>query len=68
MENNGALIGMAMGNMFADQIFRNIIGFKLLQDDNKANDGVGLLMIANNSNPFRGTDKMIPPLPGVKSR
>lgn len=68
--NDGAIIGMAMGNMFADQIFRNIIGFKLLQDDNKANDGIGLAMIANDSNPFRGVNNMMPALPniGIKSR
>lgn len=61
--NDGALIGMAMGQMMADQTFRNIIGFKLLQDDNKANDGIGMAMIMNNSNPFRGLQNMLPSLP-----
>lgn len=57
--NDGALIGMAMGNMMADQTFRNIIGFKLLQDDNKTNDGVGMAMIMNNSSPFRDVGKFM---------
>ena len=57
--NEGALIGMAMGNMMADQTFRNIIGFKLLQDDNKNNDGVGMALIMNNSNPFRDVGKFM---------
>lgn len=61
--NDGALIGMVMGQMMADQTFRNIIGFKLLQDDNKANDGIGMAMIMNNSNPFRGLQNMLPKLP-----
>lgn len=63
--NDGALIGMAMGNLMGDQVFRNIIGFKLLQDDNKGNDGVGLALIANNSNPFRGVDKFTPQPPAL---
>lgn len=57
--DTGALLGMAMGNMMADQVFRNIIGFKLLQDDNKNNDAVGLMMIANDSNPFRDVNKFM---------
>lgn len=57
--NDGALIGMAMGQMMADQTFRNIIGFKLLQDDNRSNDGIGLAMIANDSNPFRDVNKFM---------
>lgn len=56
---DGALIGMAMGNMMADQTFRNIIGFKLLQDDNKTNDGVGMALIMNDSNPFRDVNKFM---------
>lgn len=59
MMNDGALIGMAMGNMMADQTFRNIIGFKLLQDDNKSNDGVGMALIMNDSNPFRDAGKFM---------
>lgn len=61
--DTGALIGMAMGNMMADQTFRNIIGFKLLMDDDKRNDPMGLLMIANDSNPFRGVNQFMPEPP-----
>ena len=57
--NDGALIGMAMGNMMADQTFRNIIGFKLLQDENRSNDGVGMALIMNDSNPFRDVNNML---------
>lgn len=57
--NDGALLGMAFGNIMADQTFRNIIGFKLLQDDNRSNDGIGLAMIANDSNPFRDVNKFM---------
>lgn len=57
--NDGALIGMAFGNMMSDQVFRNVIGFKLLQDDNKNNDGVGMALIANNSSPFRDVGKFM---------
>lgn len=48
---DGALIGMAMGNMMADNTFRNIIGFKLLQDENKGNDGVGMALLMSNASP-----------------
>lgn len=61
--NDGILLSQAFGQMMADQTFRNIIGFKLLQDDNKANDGIGMAMIMNNSSPFRGLQNMLPKLP-----
>ena len=57
--NDGILMATAFGNMMADQTFRNIIGFKLLQDDNKANDGIGMAMIMNNSSPFRDVGKFM---------
>ena len=57
--NEGALIGMAMGSMMADQTFRNIIGYKLLQDENRSNDGVGMALIMNDSNPFRDVNNML---------
>lgn len=56
---DGALIGLAMGNIMGDQVFRNIIGFKLLQDDNKMNDGIGMALIVNDSNPFRDVNKFM---------
>lgn len=57
--NDGILMATAFGNMMADQTFRNIIGFKLLQDDNKSNDGVGMALIMNDSSPFRDVGKFM---------
>lgn len=57
--NDGILLASAFGSMMGDQVFRNIIGFKLLQDDNRSNDGIGLAMIANDSNPFRDVNKFM---------
>lgn len=47
--NNGAILATAFGNMMADQTFRNIIGLKLLQDENRGNDGVGMALLMNNN-------------------
>lgn len=47
--NNGAILATAFGNMMADQTFRQIIGMKLLQDENRGNDGVGLALLMNNN-------------------
>lgn len=66
--NEGALIGLAMGNMMGDQVFRQVIGYKLLQDENKSNDGVGMALIMNDSNPFRDVNKFMvqpPTLGGI---
>ena len=65
---NGAMLGVALSNAMNDQVFRNIIGFKLLQDDNKVNDGVGMALIMNDSNPFRDVGKFMvqpPTLGGI---
>lgn len=62
MENNslsGAMLGVALSNAMNDQVFRNVIGFKLLQDDNKTNDGIGMALIMNDSNPFRDVGKFM---------
>ena len=48
---DGALIGLALGNAIADQTFRNIIGYKLLKDEEKGNDGVGMALLMSNTNP-----------------
>ena len=57
MENNnlsGAMLGVALSSAMADQTFRNIIGYKLLQDENKSNDGIGMALIMNDSSaPYR---------------
>ena len=49
---DGALIGLALGNAIADSTFRNIIGYKLLQDENKGNDGVGMALLISNTKPI----------------
>ena len=49
---DGALIGLALGNAIADNTFRNIIGYKLLQDENKGNDGIGMTLLMSNTNPI----------------
>lgn len=46
---DGALIGLAMGNAIADSTFRQIIGMKLLADENRGNDGVGMALLMNNN-------------------
>lgn len=48
---DGALIGLALGNAIADQTFRNIIGYKLLKDEERGNDGVGMALLMSNSSP-----------------
>lgn len=52
---DGALIGLALGNAIADSTFRNIIGYKLLADENKGNDGVGMALLMSSSSPFKPT-------------
>lgn len=47
--NNGALLATALSNAMADQTFRNIIGMKLLADENRGNDGVGMALLMNNN-------------------
>ena len=49
--NDGILLANAFGNMMGDQVFRQIIGYKLLQDENRVNDGVGIALLMNNSTP-----------------
>lgn len=48
---DGALIGLALGNAIADQTFRNIIGYKLLKDEERGNDGVGMALLMSNTSP-----------------
>ena len=52
MIDNGALFGIAMGKMMADDTFRNIMGMKLLQDDNKMNDGIGMALLMDSKPPI----------------
>lgn len=50
--NDGALLGMALGNAIADSTFRQIIGYKLLKDEEKGNDGVGMALLMSSSSPI----------------
>ena len=49
---DGALIGLALGNAIADNTFRQIIGYKLLKDEERGNDGVGMALLMSNMNPM----------------
>ena len=49
---DGALIGLALGNAIADSTFRNIIGYKLLKDEERGNDGVGMALLMSNIKPI----------------
>ena len=49
--NDGVLMSMAFGNMMADNTFRQIMGYKLLSDENRTNDGIGMALLMNSSNP-----------------
>ena len=49
---DGALIGLALGNAIADNTFRQIIGYKLLKDEERGNDGVGMSLLMGNKNPI----------------
>lgn len=56
---DGALIGLALGNAIADNTFRNIIGYKLLKDEERGNDGVGMALLMSSLSPT--TKPMIQP-------
>lgn len=49
---DGALIGLALGNAIADNTFRQIIGYKLLKDEERGNDGVGMALLMGSMNPI----------------
>ena len=49
---DGLVFSKAFGTMMADQTFRNIIGYKLLQDENKANDGIGMALLLQEQTPI----------------
>ena len=48
--NDGILLANAFGNMMGDQVFRQIMGMKLLADENRTNDGIGMALLMNNTN------------------
>lgn len=49
--NDGILLANAFGNMMGDQVFRQIMGYKLLVDENRVNDGIGMALLTNNQTP-----------------
>lgn len=62
MENNslnGAMLGVALSNAMNDQVFRNVLGYALLQNEKKLDDGIGMTLIMNDSNPFRDVNKFM---------
>lgn len=62
---DGALIGLALGNAIADNTFRQIIGYKLLKDEERGNDGVGMALLMSNTSPVN--NPMIqPPTLGIR--
>lgn len=50
--NDGILLANVFGNMMGDQVFRQIIGYKLLADENRVNDGIGMALLMNDTNPI----------------
>ena len=63
--NDGILLANAFGNMMGDQVFRQIMGYKLLSDENKVNDGIGIALLMNNTNPINNTMIQQPTLGGI---
>ena len=54
IENNslsGAMLGVALSNAMNDRVFRQVLGFKLLQDEERGNDGVGMALLMSSSSP-----------------
>ena len=66
--NDGILLANAFGNMMGDQIFRQIIGYKLLTDENRVNDGIGMALLMNNTNPINNPMIQQPTLGGIYRR
>ena len=66
--NDGILLANAFGNMMGDQVFRQIIGYKLLVDENRVNDGIGMTLLMNNTNPINNPMIQQPTLGGIYRR
>ena len=66
--NDGILLANAFGNMMGDQIFRQIMGYKLLSDENRVNDGIGMTLLMNNTNPINNQLIQPPTLYGIYRR
>ena len=66
--NDGILLANAFGNMMGDQVFRQIMGYKLLSDENRVNDGIGMALLMNNTNPINNQLIQQPTLGGIYRR
>ena len=66
--NDGILLANAFGNMMGDQVFRQIMGYKLLSDENRVNDGIGMALLMNNTNPINNPMIQQPTLGGIYRR
>lgn len=52
MENNslsGAMLGVALSNAMNDKVFRTVLGYALLNNEKKLDDGVGMALLMNNN-------------------
>ena len=66
--NDGVLLAHAFGNMMGDQVFRQIMGYKLLSDENRVNDGIGMALLMNDTNPINNQMIQPPTLGGIYRR
>ena len=66
--NDGVLLAHAFGNAMGDQVFRQIMGYKLLTDENRANDGIGMTLLMNNTSPINNPIVQSPTLGGIYRR
>lgn len=66
--NDGILLANAFGNMMGDQVFRQIMGYKLLTDENRVNDGIGMALLMNNTNQINNPIVQQPTLGGIYRR
>lgn len=46
---DGALIGVALSNAMNDKVFRTVLGYALLNNEKKLDDGVGMALLMNNN-------------------
>lgn len=66
--NDGILLANAFGNMMGDQVFRHIMGYKLLADENRVNDGIGMALLMNDTNPINNPIVQSPTLGDIYRR
>jgi hypothetical protein len=65
-DNNPLITAKVFENMMTDETFRNVMGMKLLMDENKANDGIGLALLSSSNTPLAPSlSPMLPKLPNL---